>query len=205
MNKLHLADCMDGMKQFPDKYFDLAIVDPPYGFGQSVNFRFDKIYDNEKPPTKEYFDELFRVSKDQIIWGGNYFTFALEPRLAWLCWDKGQPLDNFSDFELAWTSFNSVAKMVRLPSYGFNHADKRIGKESTIHPTQKPVSLYGWLLRNYTTPDMKIIDTHVGSGSSIIAFIDFGCEWIGFEIDPEYHQAASKRIQQHTSQTKLQF
>jgi len=200
-------DCMDGMKTFPDKYFDLAIVDPPYGGGQHFNFRFgidDQVYENRKPD-KDYWEQLFRVSQNQIVWGGNYFTNNLPENRCWISWYKGNPLNSFSDFELAWTSFDEVCKSVKLVSYGFNHADKRHSGQSTIHPTQKPIALYKWILKNYAKPDFKILDTHVGSASSIIAFLDYGCEWIGFEIDEDYHKAASERIEIHKKRPKPFF
>jgi len=198
-------DCMEYMSTVPDKYFDLAIVDPPYGAGQHFNFRFgtgDAVYKNEAP-RQQYFNELFRISKEQIVWGGNYFTYALPVSRCWISWYKGQPINSFSDFELAWTSFDATSKAVKIESYGFNHADKRQTGQSTIHPTQKPVTLYKWLLKNYASPDFKIIDTHLGSGSSAIAAYDFGCDFVGTEIDREYYDAAVKRFNIHKMQTKL--
>ncbi|HEC36629.1 hypothetical protein LCGC14_1312350 [marine sediment metagenome] len=202
LNSLYNMDCLEGMQEFPDKFFDLAIVDPPYGIGESGGqFRGrkgqghrvlpKKERDNETPK-REYFSELLRISKNQIIWGGNYFTDKLPVSRCWIYWDKLMGGD-FSDGELAWTSFDAVLRK-------FTKCNKYHGK---IHPTQKPVQLYKWLLRNYATSDMKIIDTHVGSGGSIIAFEDFGCEWIGFEIDKDYYEAATKRIEQHKSQFVL--
>jgi len=188
-------DCMVGMKEFPDKYFDLAIVDPPYGVGQHFNFRFgvgDAVYEN-KAPKQDFFDELFRISKHSIIWGGNYFELPIER--GWISWYKGQPIDDYSDFELAWTNFDRTAKQFNLESYGFRHADKRRG-EKTIHPTQKPVQLYQWLLQNYAKPGDKIIDTHVGSASSLIAFEKEGFDYVGFELDEDYFRDANKRLKQ---------
>lgn len=205
MIELLNIDCMEYMKGVPDKYFDLAIVDPPYGGGQHFNFRFgigDSVYHNEAPK-KEYFNELFRISKEQIVWGGNYFTYALPVNRCWISWYKGQPINSFSDFELAWTSFDATSKAVKIESYGFNHADKKQTGQSTIHPTQKPVTLYKWLLKNYAKPEYKIIDTHLGSGSSAIAAYDFGCDFVGCEIDKEYFDAASKRFEIHKMQQKL--
>ena len=201
-------DCMEYMATVPDKYFDLAIVDPPYGGGQHFNFRFgtdEAVYENIAPDNI-YFEELRRISKDQIVWGGNYFTYALPVNRCWISWYKGQPIDAFSDFELAWTSFDATSKAVKIESYGFNHADKKRTKQPTIHPTQKPVQLYKWLLKNYAKPEFKIIDTHLGSGSSAIAAYDFGvAEFVGCEIDKEYFDAAKQRFEIHKRQTVIKF
>ena len=209
MINLYNQDCMIALKNMKDNQYDLAIVDPPYGGGNNYNFRFSenenkKIYDNVRPKP-EYFKELFRVSKEQIIWGGNYFTNDLPESRGWICWDKKQPLEgtSFSNFELAWTSFDKIAKMVVLANAGFNHADKRIRGESTIHPTQKPVSLYEWQLRNYTKKPIKILDTHLGSGSIAIACHNLGYSLDGYEVDEDYFLKAKKRLNQHRTQTQL--
>lgn len=202
LSEVFNMDCMEGMKQYPDKYFDLAIVDPPYGGGQHFNFRFgEKVYES-KAPSPEYWFELLRISKNQIVWGGNYFTEHLPMNRCWFSWFKNNPAPNFSDIELAWTSFDKVSKQITLESYGFNHADKKAG-ESTIHPTQKPVSLYRWLLKNYAKEGDKILDTHLGSGSSRIAAADMGFDFTGYEIDKDYFEAQEKRFQQYKSQLKL--
>jgi len=201
MNRLYLMDCMDGMKQFPDKYFELAIVDPPYGLGDAVvnsKGRFAR-YENKSgnwdmlPPSDEYFEELFRVSKNQIIWGGNYFN--LPPSKCFLIWDKRQPEGvTFASSELAWTSFDKVVKtFYMLPNQ----------QKGRFHPTQKPVALYEWLLRNYAKDGDKILDTHVGSASSLIACHNMGFEYIGFEIDYDYWKAATERLEAVKSQTTL--
>lgn len=198
-------DCMDLLRSAKDKQWDLAIVDPPYGGGQHFNFRFgtgDQVYENHKPD-REYFEILFRVSKNQIIWGGNYFTSNLPENRCWISWYKGQPIDSFSDFELAWTSFDRVSKAIKLESYGFNHADKKSTGQSTIHPTQKPVALYKWLLKNYANPGDKILDTHLGSGSIAIACHDYGFDLTATELDKDYYEAAMKRLKQHQSQLSL--
>ena len=189
-------DCMEGMKEFPDKYFDLAIVDPPY---RDINHpdQWQRAHNGnmkewQKSPTAEYFIELNRISEHQIIWGGNYFTEHLPPNNNWIVWKKLNDGVHFSMAELAWNSIKINIKVVDISP------DK-----DKIHPTQKPTKLYKWTLNKYAKPGMKIIDTHVGSGSSIIAFLDYGCEWIGFEIDPDYHKAASERIKIHKMQTKL--
>lgn len=198
-------DCMEGMKQIPDKYFELAIVDPPYGLGNSVvnsGGRF-KRYENKtgnwdmQPPTQEYFNELLRVSENQIIWGGNYFIDKLKPTKCFLIWDKQQPEGvSFASCEMAWTSFDKVTKTFYL---------RPQGQEDRFHPTQKPVKLYKWLLRNYAKPGDKILDTHMGSGSSIIACYDMGFDYMAFEIDKDYYEAACKRIEQHKAQLRMVF
>jgi len=223
MKKFIHRDCMEGMAGFEDNYFDLALVDPPYGIGvnkggyslagngdfKGGNFKVKATkykggeWDNYRP-TKEYFDELLRISKNQIIWGGNYFADLLPTTSCWLVWDKDNRTSYQADCELAWTSFNTAVRKYTWRWWGLLQGDMK-NKEKRIHPTQKPIQLYKWLLRNYAKPTDKIIDTHVGSGSSIIAFEDFGCEYIGFEIDKDYFEAAQKRIKNHLSQYKLKL
>ena len=192
-------DCMKGMAKFPDNHFDLAIVDPPYGIDiNSSGTHFKEKYEvkdwDKNTPDDTYFKELNRVSKKQIIWGGNYFLDRLGNCKCFIVWDKKIAEDmSFAMCEMAWTSFKNGAKIYKTTAM----------QQNKIHPTQKPVQLYKWILKRYATPDMKIIDTHVGSGSSIIAFEDFGCEYIGFEIDKDYFKAATKRINQHKSQLAL--
>jgi len=196
---------MDFMKDLPDKAFDLAIVDPPYGGEQHFNFRFgdgEMVYKNEKP-LSGYWKQLFRISKNQIVWGGNYFTNNLPENRCWISWYKGNPLDSFSDFELAWTSFDEVSRAVKLVSYGFNHADKRQSGGKTIHPTQKPVQLYRWLLKNYAKPGDTILDTHLGSASSAIASYREGFDFTGIELDPDYYHASIERFKRETAQVSL--
>jgi site-specific DNA-methyltransferase (adenine-specific) len=200
-------DNMQLMSRYPDNYFDLAIVDPPYGVEQMTGKEFshnrgklknrqlnkgaDKINVWDIRPDKEYFDELFRVSKNQIIWGGNYFE--LPPYRCPIAWDKCQPWENFSQIELAWTSFNKPASIVKI--------DNRTGGK--IHPTQKPIELYKWLLHKYAVDGDKILDTHLGSGSIALACHDYGFELTACELDPEYYELAIDRINTHTSQKKL--
>ena len=189
------------MARYPDNYFDLAIVDPPYGLGDSVvnsGGRFARYenkngnWDNETP-TIEYFKELFRISKNQIIWGGNYFE--LPPTKCFLIWDKKQPQDvSFASCEFAWTSFNSVAKTFYF---------RPQGQENRFHPTQKPVALYKWLLDKYAKPNDKILDTHLGSGSIAIACHDYGFDLTACELDKEYFDKAMTRINNHVAQQKL--
>lgn len=220
---------MEAMKEFPDGFFDLAVVDPPYGIGAD-NFKngagaskdggklystavkmknrlnqgggklknralntSDASWDVAPPP--EYFDELRRVSKDQIIWGGNYFD--LPPTRGIVVWDKLQPWDNFSQVELAWTSFDNPARLFRYSTTGgANH-------EGKIHPTQKPVALYAWLFRHYAKQGMKILDTHLGSGASRIAAYDAGLDFWGYEINQTYFELQEERFARHAAQENL--
>jgi site-specific DNA-methyltransferase (adenine-specific) len=191
---------MELMARYPDKYFDLAIVDPPYGIGDkfkggnSGKMQFNEVVDKgwDCVPKKEYFNELFRVSKNQIIWGGNYFD--LPPTRCFVVWDK-QISDDFTlaMAELAWTSFDKLAKIYKLPT----------PKNGKIHPTQKPVALYKWLLDKYAKQGDKILDTHLGSMSIAIACHDYGFELTGCELDPEYYEKGIQRVKNHVSQQKL--
>jgi len=193
-------DNMALMARYPDKHFDLAIVDPPYGIGEDGGkFRGRKGQGHRVLPKKNwdgnipevyFFDELRRVSKNQIIWGGNYFP--LPTSRCWIFWDKLMGGD-FADGELAWTSFDAVVRK-------FTKCNKDHGH---IHPTQKPVALYKWLLKNYATTDMNILDTHLGSGSIAIACHEYGCDLTACELDPDYYRDAIKRIQNHINQTNL--
>lgn len=201
MNALYNMDCMEGMKQFPDGFFDLAVVDPPYGLDASSVQGSGKlktrvlntgnVHNWDSAPDQSYFDELFRVSKNQIIWGGNYFN--LPPTRCILCWDKLQPWENFSQIELAWTSFDSPAKIFRY--------DNRTGDK--IHPTQKPIYLYKWVLSKYAKAGFRILDTHVGSASSLIACRMLGYEYIGFEISKDYYEAAMQRMKSQLMPKRL--
>ena len=192
-------DCMNVMAKYPDNYFQLAICDPPYGIDIETSGTYFKRFETRgwdtAIPSKEYFKELKRISQNQIVWGGNYFLEYLGSTKCFLIWDKliGEGM-SFADAELAWTSFNKPTRIKKLLSRSEN------GK---IHPTEKPVILYKWLLKNYASPDMKIIDTHLGSGSSAIACYDFGCDFVGCEIDKEYYEAAKRRFDVHKMQQKL--
>lgn len=197
-------DNMDMMSRYPDKYFELAIVDPPYGININISIgrrkgnkksNYHKFAGNDKSiPNKQYFEELKRVSKNQIIWGGNYMIEFLKASPCWLLWDKGFSEDvTFAQFELAWTSFDSSAKKF----------DKNPNQLNRIHPTQKPVALYKWLLHNYAKPGDKILDTHLGSGSIAIACHDYGFELTACELDKEYYEKAIRRIKDHVSQLTL--
>lgn len=193
-------DCMEAMKQMPDKAFDLAIVDPPYGIGvNQMNMGgrrtvtpTKKTWDNAIP-SQEYFNELMRVSSNQIIWGGNYFP--LRPSRGFFIWDKGETMygRDFAECEFAWMSMDKSARMYKLNP---NQPDR-------FHPTQKPVKLYQWLLKNYATPQAKILDTHLGSGSIAIACYDMGFDLTGYEIDKDYYDAAVKRLENHKKQQTL--
>lgn len=220
INETHNIDCMEYMRNCPDKFFDLAIVDPPYGdAGNENQFKgktrfggwFDKykriecagetwskkykrkIIDWDIAPSKEYFIELFRVSKNQIIFGGNYFD--LPPCRCFLVWEKLTISEKFSMAmcEYAWTSFFSNAKL-------FKYAPQN---SSRFHPTQKPVELYKWILKNYAKKGDKILDTHLGSGSSRIAAYDMGYDFVGCEIDNYYFDAQEKRYKDHIAQHNL--
>ena len=187
------GDCMDLLKQTPDKYYDLALVDPPYGIGISSNpvrQRHEKKNWDNAIPTLEYFEQLFRVSKNQIIWGGNYFP--LKPTQCFYIWDKKQPHDfSLAMCEMAWTSFSKPAKI-----WSFSV----LKEKNKIHPTQKPVEIYDWLLKNNAESGMKIIDTHLGSGSIAIAIEkanrinNMGLRFTGIELDEEYYNAALQRF-----------
>lgn len=231
---LYLGDCMEILSTLPDNSFDLAIVDPPYGIngssmniGQNLNHddgwnrgtstavklkgrlnsgggklksrllnKSDVGWDCEVPP-KQYFDELFRVSNNQIIWGGNYFD--LPPSRCVVCWDKCQPWENFSQWEMAWTSFDKPASLFAYSNIG------GANKETKIHPTQKPIQLYRWLLSKYGTSEQNVIDTHMGSGSSIIACLENGFKITACEINPEYFDMACKRIERAYKEQKNQL
>jgi len=201
------ADCVEVMKTFEDKQFDLAIVDPPYGLGidgQKKDIRKGqqirkghefKGWDNAIPNT-EYWEQLFRVSKNQIVWGGNYFTEFLPPTKAWIFWYKGQQDLTMSDGEMAWTSFNKVTRMVDIHR-------THIWQEKPIHPTQKPVKLYDWILDRYAMESNLILDTHVGSGGLRISCNKAGKQFVGFEIDKDYYEAQEKRFKDFVSQLRM--
>ncbi len=213
-------DNMIMMSRYPDKYFDLAICDPPYGINadenahkNGINCKANGFKEHQKGgwdnaiPTKEYFDELKRVSKNQIIWGGNYFTEYLSPVMSWIVWDKMQHNFSFADGELAWNSFGTKLKIfqyARGNESGFApkiKAGLKVGLN--IHPTQKPIALYKFCLENYAKEGDKILDTHLGSGSIAIACHDYGFELTACELDKEYYDKAIERIKNHVSQAKL--
>lgn len=198
-------DCMEGMARYPDKYFDLAVVDPPYGienaFSDSSRIRkYGQMKTvNEEKPQLEYFEELFRVSKNQIVWGYNHLSNILPATKEFIFWYKHQPVTSYSDGELAWTSFKKTAKCFDYLFFGGIGADK----DGRIHPTQKPVALYTWIFQNYAKPGDKILDTHLGSGSSRIAAHEQGLDFVGFEIDKQYFDLQEERFEAHTAQMSL--
>tara|TARA_Y100000592_G_C5434594_1_gene300105 strand:+ start:749 stop:1372 length:624 start_codon:yes stop_codon:yes gene_type:complete len=198
------ADCMEVMCDYTDNHFDLAIVDPPYGLrdfsenpeqgtGKLKNRIFQEMDKNEwdQAPDQSYFEELFRVSKHQIIWGGNYFD--LPPTRGIICWDKKQPFPNFSAWEFAWTSYNKPAKIFRFSN----------NQRNKIHPTEKPVKLYKWLLNEYAEKGYKILDSHLGSGNIAVACHDHKCNLVGIEIDSSYYEKAYKNLDQSTKQREI--
>ena len=205
--KITNEDNMQLMSRYPDNYFDLAIVDPPYGIrasemqmGNNSKKKWDKgkNWDNETP-TNEYWNELFRVSKNQIVWGGNYFDLPLTK--SWTIWDKNNGNSDFADGEMAWTSFNKPLKIKKIHWCG--SASNWEDTNGKIHPTQKPVALYKWLLDKYAKQGDKILDTHLGSGSIAIACHDYGFDLTACELDTEYFDKSIQRIKNHISQQKL--
>jgi len=211
MINFHNIDCIEFMKTKPDNYYDLAIVDPPYGIGadkkqnaggEKWGFKKYKNTDwDTEIPKNEYWDELFRVSKNQIVWGGNYMTEFLPPKMGWIVWNKMQRNFSLADGELAWTSFN---KAIRIFDMSRGESLAKNNKEGgRFHPTQKPTKLYRWLLQNYATKGNKIFDSHGGSASIAIA-----CDMEGFdldicEIDKDYFEDSKKRFNNYKSQLKI--
>jgi site-specific DNA-methyltransferase (adenine-specific) len=203
MINLYNMDCMEALQAAPDNYWDLSIVDPPYGMfkmgmqtggvGKNKVFNRNELKKWDIQPTQKYFDELRRVSKHQIIWGGNYFTDKLPPKRCWVVWDKVQYMPTYSKHELAWTSFDSQCEIYKYRNI----------YQGKIHPTQKPIALYTWLLSKYAKKGNKILDTHLGSGSSAIAAHKAGYDFWGYEIDKDYFKAASKRLKEAQKQLLL--
>ena len=205
MIRMYNEDCMNAMIVMPDDAYDLAIVDPPYGINKDGQKRSSGGHGGRKGyefmgwdseiPSEAYFKELFRVSKNQIIWGGNYFARYLPSTMGWVLWDKGQRIIQ-SDGELAFTSFNRALRVVTI-----NRVE--LLKDGTFHPTQKPVKLYKWLLKNYATQGDKILDTHGGSGSIAIACHDMGYSLDMYELNTTYYTQACERINRHASQERV--
>lgn len=227
MNIAYNIDCMEYMQEIPDKYFDLAVCDPPYGDVKAGRYMTGKSKGGvgphpdynyaiwtQKKPGSNYFDELNRISKNQIIWGGNYFASLIgKDSTCWIIWDKCNGTTKWADCELAWTSFGSAARLFRfmwngmLQGKSIQEGHLMQGNKSLneirIHPTQKPVALYRWIYSNYAKPGDKLFDSHLGSGSSRIAAYDAGLEFVGCEIDPDYFQAQEERFNAHTAHMNL--
>lgn len=223
LNHLYNMDCVEGMQQYPDKYFELAIVDPPYFsgpekqgyYGQKISpigvHRSYQVSDKWVLPDPEYFTELERVSKNQIVWGCNYFIWEFPPGR--IVWDKCNGSSSFSDCEIASCSLNDSVRIFRYMWNGMlqgksisqgwvMQGNKRLN-EIRIHPTQKPVALYEWLLGKYAKPGDKILDTHAGSASSLVACENMGFDYVGFELDTYYWQLATERLEAVRAQTRL--
>ena len=197
------CDCLEYMATLDDNAFDLVISDPPYGINinESIGRRkgdshsgHKKTYWDNEIPSAEYFKEIRRISKNQIVWGGNYMTEHLPPSPCWILWDKGfSELVTFAQFEMAWTSFKTSAKKF----------DKNPNQANRIHPTQKPIKLYSWVMGKYSDCSQRILDTHLGSGSSAIAAHYFGCDFVGCELDENYYKAACERFDRETRQIAM--
>jgi len=200
LSTVYLMDCIEGMRQFPDKIFDLAVVDPPYGIGAGKGVGVTRGKENQYTvkdwdssiPEQTYWDELWRVSKNQIVWGGNYMTDYLKPSRGWIYWRKMMG-GNYADGELAWTSFDRNLK----------EFTKRSDQGNRFHPTQKPIKLYEWIFANYAEDGNLILDTHLGSQSSRIAANKAGLDFVGFEIDREYYDNGNTRFKNFVSQGVL--
>ena len=221
LNHIYNMDCLDGMREIPDKSIDLVITDPPYGikathgqgrgsWGGSGSFIYNSrlwtpkeyfLFDDSKIPEKEYFDEMFRISKNQIIWGGNYFTNHLPSSSCWIVWDK-DTTGNQADAELAWTSFPTAVRMFKYRWNGVLQEDM-VHKEIRVHPCQKPVKLFEWIIRNYAKKGDVICDPFFGSGSCLVAAIRLEHQFIGFEKEPTYFDAAQNRIRKAQEQKKI--
>lgn len=223
LNSFICGDCMDYLPQFPDKYFDIAVVDTPYFSGpEKRNYygcavspigvqRHYKPSNEWHVPDKAYFEELARVSKNQIIWGCNYFGYPFGPGR--IIWDKCNGNSDFSDCEIAYCSLHDSVRLFRYMWNGMmqgksitegyiQQGNKKLN-EKRIHPTQKPVNLYRWIIQKYIQPGWKVLDTHVGSASSLIAYEEAGIDYIAFEIDPYYYDLAIKRLKEYRSQITL--
>lgn len=208
-------DCLEAMRQMKDNEFDLAVVDVPYGIGESGSKNhtrgnlaraqdYKPFYGNDlKPPEQDYFNELLRVSKNQVVFGANHFISKIPfDSPCWIVWDKENGENDFADCELAWTSFPSAVRVFRFRWAGMLQGNMA-NKEIRIHPTQKPVALYRWIFSRYAKPGDKILDTHLGSGSSRIAAYDAGLDFVGYEIDKEYFDKQEERFAAHTAQMSL--
>lgn len=215
LSEVFNIDCMAGMKDKPDNYWDLAICDPPYGIGEdgSKNHSRSKFAvaqdykafsgNDAEPPATEYFNQLRRVSRNQIVWGANHFIERIGTNSpCWIVWDKDNGKNDFADCELAWSSFPTAVRRFKYTWHGMRQEDMK-NKEKRIHPTQKPVALYKWLLQNYAKPCNTILDTHLGSGSSRIAAYDLGFDFTGIELDADYFDAQEERFARHIAQPNM--
>lgn len=216
MNVAYNGDSLAAMRAMPDQCFDLAVVDPPYGIGENGDKAASRRHlaaaqsyetfagGDKEPPGPEFFEQLERVSKNQIIFGANHFASRL-PRVdtpCWIVWDKDNGGSDFADFEMAWTSFSGAARLFRYTWAGFRQGNMK-HKEIRIHPTQKPVALYAWIFARFARKGDKILDTHLGSGSSRIAAWDLGLDFVGYEIHKGYFEAQEQRFREHTAQITL--
>ena len=217
--KLFNMDCMEALREMEDNQFDLAIVDPPYGIGENGNRNASRgklaIAKDYKPfaggdvsaPDPNYFDQLRRVSKNQIMWGANHYIDNLPFNCSspcWVIWDKVTGKSDFADAEMAWTSFKTAVRMLKFQWSGMLQGDMK-NKEHRIHPTQKPVALYKWLLQNYAKPGDTILDTHFGSLSIGIACWDMGFDLTAYELDADYFDAGKSRLEKHKAQGQFEF
>jgi len=209
ISDVFLGDCMDYMRTFPDKFFELAIVDPPYGIGEfwmknKNRSKYGRKSWNDSAPGKEYFDELFRISKNQIIWGANYYCHYLPLRNSWLIWDKCRNAEKtfMSECELAWTSLNIVMQKLVVEWDGARKGEEN-GKGPNIHPNQRPLMLYKMILKKFAQPGDKIFDSHMGSQSLRIACHKEGFDFYGSEIDPDYFEAGCRRYKWESAQKQL--
>ena len=212
--ELNNKDCLEAMREMSDNQFDLAIVDPPYGIsinkqsqgkggGVAKKIEYTQKDWDKSAPNKEYFNELIRISKNQIVWGANHFISKIPyDSSCWVVWDKDNGATDFADCELAWTSFKTSVRKLKWKWSGMLQQDMK-NKEQRIHPTQKPVKLYEWLLDNYAKEGDKILDTHLGSGSIALACHNRGFDLTAFEIDKEYFEAAKKRLEIHQAQLTM--
>lgn len=213
VSKTECRDCMDAMREFPDKFFDLAVVDPMYGIGENgaksgsrakLARRIDYKPVDDTPPDAEYFTELFRVSRHQIIWGANHFISQFSrDSSCWIVWDKDNGETHYADCELAWTSFPGAERKFRYLWAGMRQQKQGALHQYRIHPCEKPIALYAWIFGRYSQPGFKILDTHLGSGSSRIAAYDAGLDFWGYEIDREYFDLQEDRFAQHAAQRSL--
>ena len=205
LGKIYCADCLEIMRQMPDKCVDLVLTDPPYGInaGKEKEHNGWKDYGfntwDENRPNLEVFKHILRIGKNAIIWGGNYFADLLPATMGWMVWDKGQREFSLADGELAWTSFDIVLRKVNIPHSGFVNSDT-----NRIHPTQKPVALYDWIYHHYLPNGGRVIDTHLGSGSNRIAAHKAGnIDFTGFELDEDYYKAQEKRYKNFIAQLRM--